>query len=94
MDNSDSYNNELLVRLRDPSNSGAGCKALVLEAAEEIMRLHGEIGWLRGQLVSLRGPESEAVKLLRRCHDAGDLVTPLDETLRDDVATFFGGKDG
>jgi hypothetical protein len=40
------------------------------------------------------GPESEAVKLLRRCHDAGDLVTPLDETLRDDVATFFGGKDG
>jgi hypothetical protein len=43
---------------------------------------------------SLRGPESEAVKLLRRCHDAGDLVTPLDETLREDVAAFFGGKDG
>jgi hypothetical protein len=40
------------------------------------------------------GPESEAVKLLRRCHDAGDLVTPLDETLREDVAAFFGGKDG
>jgi hypothetical protein len=36
------------------------------------------------------GPESEAVKLLRRCHDAGDLVTPLDETLREDVAAFFG----
>jgi hypothetical protein len=36
------------------------------------------------------GPESEAVKLLRRCHDAGDLVTPLDETLREDVAAFLG----
>jgi hypothetical protein len=40
------------------------------------------------------GPNDEAVKLLRRCHDAGDLVTPLDETLREDVAAFFGGKDG
>jgi hypothetical protein len=45
-------------------------------------------------LASPPGPESEAVKLLRRCHDAGDLVTPLDETLREDVAAFFGGKDG
>jgi hypothetical protein len=40
------------------------------------------------------GPESEAVKLLRRCHDAGDLVTPLDETLWEDVEAFLGGKDG
>jgi hypothetical protein len=38
------------------------------------------------------GPESEAVKLLRRCHDAGDLVTPLDENLREDVAAFFRSR--
>jgi hypothetical protein len=53
-----------------------------------------EIERLERELASCRGPESEAVKLLRRCHDAGDLVTPLDETLREDVAAFFGGKDG
>jgi hypothetical protein len=41
---------------------------------------------------SSRGPESEAVKLLRRCHDAGDLVTPLDENLREDVAAFFRSR--
>ena len=31
--------NKLVTRLREPSNSGEGCKHLVLEAADEIERL-------------------------------------------------------
>jgi hypothetical protein len=56
--------------------------------------IRGADGHYRPLEGSSSGPESEAVKLLRRCYDAGDLVTPLDETLREDVAAFFGGKDG
>jgi hypothetical protein len=69
--------------VRDGSDGPRPNKAMELMARAEI-----EIERLKR--ASLRGPESEAVKLLRRCHDAGDLVTPLDETLREDVAAFFG----
>jgi phosphoglycolate phosphatase-like HAD superfamily hydrolase len=54
---------------------------------QEITKELHSLEWVLQQCS--RGPESEAVKLLRRCHDAGDLVTPLDENLWGDVEAFF-----
>jgi hypothetical protein len=71
--------------VRDGSDGPRPNKAMELMARAEI-----EIERLKR--ASLRGPNDEAVKLLRRCHDAGDLVTPLDETLWEDVEAFFFGS--
>jgi hypothetical protein len=106
MDNSDSYESKELVkpcpfcgsqpRLSYDRSNDENWLACENEACDVTPRVAGP--GIRQVTDSWNtrstGPESEAVKLLRRCHDAGDLVTPLDETLRDDVATFFGGKDG
>jgi hypothetical protein len=97
-----SYNSSFLKgQLRALANHYGGVVADHLNAAaERLDELERDLGLEReshevtkrmyDDAASSSGPESEAVKLLRRCHDAGDLVTPLDETLREDVAAFFG----
>jgi hypothetical protein len=71
----------------------ARLEALAEHLTPDVLDASNNAAWreaCRDGAALLRGPESEAVKLLRRCHDAGDLVTALDETLRGDVAAFLG----
>jgi 7-keto-8-aminopelargonate synthetase-like enzyme len=93
MDNSDSYRSkyaDLVEELRRQKMNGVTPDPIINSLAHQLERMCSQAADAIEELCA--GPNDEAVKLLRRCHDSGDLVTPLDETLREDVAAFFRSR--